>query len=296
MIKLGLFPSIRRATRKLGVNAFVACICRSTCAFSAWAISASSTIILLRDPCHCAQACASIRIDKLQKALRLHHQNPFPNTAPEAKSTRTILLILTPLPVAGNLTPYDKKLNVVVIAEQMKHFAYEEARLLRLTEIWVREKGPNARDGEEWTDERKSAWKTNKASFGILEGQTVFEVTVTKRMVNSPGLLAGPCATLFIDVGSISALDALATVTGDPILGYSNSMNVVWHAAATVGQTLRVVSTTLSVGKRVESAISDIYNKETGQLLVSGTHIVSPIASLSEGALPFFHHRAQAKL
>lgn len=70
-------------------------------------------------------------------------------------------------------------------------------------------------------------------------------------MVNAPGAMAGACAMLFMDMyvsryassivnsvnslfrGSISALDALATVTGDPILGYSTSMDLVWHAAAT---------------------------------------------------------------
>lgn len=88
---------------------------------------------------------------------------------------------IDPTTVLGNLTTYDKKLNVVIIAEQMKHFAYEEARLLRLTEIWVRQQGSHARD-EEWTDERKRTLKSrSKSSPVALEGTTVFEVTVNKR-------------------------------------------------------------------------------------------------------------------
>ena len=101
--------------------------------------------------------------------------------APQATSSYDPVDI-DPATVDGNLTKYDKKLNIVIIAEQMKHFAYEEARLLRLTEIWVNETGRHAHHNEEWTDERKRALKTrSKASPLLLEGKTVFEVTVNKR-------------------------------------------------------------------------------------------------------------------
>ncbi|KAI0643063.1 hypothetical protein C8Q79DRAFT_981388 [Trametes meyenii] len=171
-------------------------------------------------------------------------------------------------------------------------FGNDQAKGLRLVQVHVRPRergrtrasplalpaGPEPSDAKIRQSPGASAKRTNPDDFEAL---TVCEVVVEQGMLNVHGTLAGPCATLLIDLATFSPLFALGVVTGIDPSGFSTSMNIVWHAPASRGTTLRFVNTSLSLKPRMAAARSEVYDKETGKLLFSATQIVSPIQGLS---------------
>ncbi|KAH7887419.1 hypothetical protein F5I97DRAFT_826612 [Phlebopus sp. FC_14] len=143
-----------------------------------------------------------------------------------------------------------------------------------------------------------------------LEGRVVFETTVQDGkssssifwsprtslrdltrfyvaldMLNTGGILHGACSAMFIGscTGLPLALLSLAT-TGKAELGVSLSINVVYHAPARLGDKLRIVATTMSLGSRALSCRCEIWDVGHHRLVASGVHTkmtVSPPKSLS---------------
>ncbi|KAF7320903.1 4HBT domain-containing protein [Mycena chlorophos] len=100
------------------------------------------------------------------------------------------------------------------------------------------------------------------------EGRVVVELPVIPSMLNGGGNVHGGCAAFLIDLCSTLSLLLL-----DPSLTVSQSLNVVYHSPATLGETLRIVNTTLTVGSRALSARTEIWNATKHRLVASGVHI-----------------------
>ncbi|KAJ7631962.1 HotDog domain-containing protein [Mycena polygramma] len=101
------------------------------------------------------------------------------------------------------------------------------------------------------------------------QGRVVCELVVTEDMLNGGGNVHGGCSAFLIDVCSTLCLLAFQA----PINTVSQSLNIVYHSPATVGETLRIVNTTMTVGARAMSARTEIWNETKHRLVASGVHI-----------------------
>ncbi|TFK69434.1 Thioesterase/thiol ester dehydrase-isomerase, partial [Pluteus cervinus] len=106
------------------------------------------------------------------------------------------------------------------------------------------------------------------------EGRVVCEVLVEEDMTNGYGSVHGGCLALLIDQCSTMALYALQMSTvGEPFFGVSQSLNIVYHSPALLGDTLRIVNTTMTVGSRAVSVRAEVWSKTYHRLVASGVHI-----------------------
>ncbi|KAF7326954.1 4HBT domain-containing protein [Mycena venus] len=101
------------------------------------------------------------------------------------------------------------------------------------------------------------------------EGRVVCELTVTEEMLNGGGSVDGGCSALLIDMCSTLAL--MAFHAGK--ITVSQSLNIVYHSPATLGEKLRIVNTTMTFGARAKSARTEIWNATKHRLVASGVHI-----------------------
>ncbi|KAF8163831.1 HotDog domain-containing protein [Crassisporium funariophilum] len=107
-----------------------------------------------------------------------------------------------------------------------------------------------------------------------LEGRVVMELDVEEDMLNGGGNIHGGCSAFLVDVCSTLALAALSLESnGDLYPSVSQSLNIVYHSPAQMGDKLRLVNTTLTLGARAHSARTEIWNVTHHRLVVSGTHI-----------------------
>ncbi|KAK2459954.1 hypothetical protein APHAL10511_008039 [Amanita phalloides] len=106
------------------------------------------------------------------------------------------------------------------------------------------------------------------------EGRVICEVVTKEDMLNGAGNMHGGCAAFLIDLGSSMAIMALGLVSGaEEINTVSQSLNIIYHAPASVGETLRIVNTTITLGSRALSARTEIWSTERHRLVASGTHV-----------------------
>ncbi|KAF7307700.1 Acyl-coenzyme A thioesterase 13 [Mycena kentingensis (nom. inval.)] len=103
---------------------------------------------------------------------------------------------------------------------------------------------------------------------GRVSGRLVAEIDVEHDMLNGMGNVQGGCTSTLIDIGS--TLCFMAAYNGTHV---SQSLNVVYHSPATLGDKLRIISTTLSIGTRVITARTEIWNATRHRLAASGVHI-----------------------
>ncbi|KAE9410071.1 hypothetical protein BT96DRAFT_1012327 [Gymnopus androsaceus JB14] len=105
------------------------------------------------------------------------------------------------------------------------------------------------------------------------EARCVCTTRVTEGFLNGRGTLHGACATLLVDFCSSLAIIALQMHnTGFPGVGVSETMHIVFHAPAALGEELRVVNTCASAGQVVQSARTEIWSNTHHRLVVSGVH------------------------
>ncbi|RPD56203.1 hypothetical protein L226DRAFT_509720 [Lentinus tigrinus ALCF2SS1-7] len=181
-----------------------------------------------------------------------------------------------PRTVKSNLAQQDVRLCQNVLAYHIAHhpdsrvFGHEQVGGLKLVEITVTPRGAL----------RQTEKETRAPRPDDFEGVTVCELTVQEGMLNVHGTLAGACAVLAIDLATFAPLFALSALTGIDASGFSTSMNIVWHAPAVPGMTLRFVGTTLSFKGRMASARCEVYDKKKGTLVISATHVVAPVQGL----------------
>ncbi|KAJ3818276.1 HotDog domain-containing protein [Lentinula raphanica] len=119
--------------------------------------------------------------------------------------------------------------------------------------------------------------KSNVIEPQRKEGLVVYNVTVEEDMVNGGGTLHGGCSAFLIDLrvrpGVSMHSMGRSNPTNDHLPSVSQSMSIVYHAPAAVGETLRIVNTTMAVGRRVASARTEIWSETHHRLVASGVHI-----------------------
>ncbi|KAI0819179.1 hypothetical protein BC628DRAFT_1404185 [Trametes gibbosa] len=170
--------------------------------------------------------------------------------------------------VKSNLPDEDVQLQQNILAYHVAHrpdstvFGHAQARNLKLTELFVRTRGegvsrPSLQAQADSSRQRPEAEKA-QPSPDDLEAVTVCEFLVEEDMLNVHGVLSGACAMLLIDIGTFSALFALGAVVGIDPSGVSTSMNLVWHAPAFRGTTVRLVNTSLTLKPRMAAARCEV--------------------------------------
>lgn len=107
-----------------------------------------------------------------------------------------------------------------------------------------------------------------------LEGRVVCEITVDEDMINFGGNLHGGCSAYLVDVCTSLPIAALSSASGGQSWGgVSQALDVVFHSPASVGDRLRIVSTTMTLGSRSMTARCEIWNASKHRLVASGVHI-----------------------
>ncbi|KAJ3506836.1 hypothetical protein NLJ89_g6644 [Agrocybe chaxingu] len=133
----------------------------------------------------------------------------------------------------------------------------------------VRRGHPEAPEGDGDLDQPKPEDEKKK------EAKLVVEVDVTEDMLNGGGSIHGGCSAFLVDLCTAIALSALSLETkGELYPCISQSINLIYHSPAGLGDKLRLFNTTLTLGARVHSARTEIWNVTHHRLVVSGTHII----------------------
>ncbi|KDQ64054.1 hypothetical protein JAAARDRAFT_27682 [Jaapia argillacea MUCL 33604] len=109
---------------------------------------------------------------------------------------------------------------------------------------------------------------------GKEECRVVCEVDVTPDMLNGAGNMHGGCSAYLVDMCSSLPISAFNEYKNNiSSSGVSQAINMVYHSPASLGDKLRIVSTTMSVGARVMSCRCEIWNATHRRLVASGVHI-----------------------
>ncbi|TEB32209.1 hypothetical protein FA13DRAFT_1731965 [Coprinellus micaceus] len=107
-----------------------------------------------------------------------------------------------------------------------------------------------------------------------LEGRVIVETVVEEDMLNGGGNIHGGCSAFLVDMCSAMSLNALSlATTGKGNRSVSQAINMIYHSPAGWGDTLRLVNTSTTLGNRVQSCRTEIWNATHHRLVASGTHI-----------------------
>ncbi|KII94711.1 hypothetical protein PLICRDRAFT_82803, partial [Plicaturopsis crispa FD-325 SS-3] len=107
-----------------------------------------------------------------------------------------------------------------------------------------------------------------------LESRVVCEMIVEEDMCNPYGHIHGGCSAFLIDVCSTLAILAYGRAGNDGVVyTVSQAIDVVCHSPALLGDKIRIINTTLTVGGRTMSARTEIWNVTSSRLVSTGTHI-----------------------
>ncbi|TFK69433.1 hypothetical protein BDN72DRAFT_840399 [Pluteus cervinus] len=109
------------------------------------------------------------------------------------------------------------------------------------------------------------------------EAKVVTEVLVKEDMANGGGTVHGGCIGFLIDLCSTMSLCAFQMNTSNTFeyfIPVSQSLNIVYHSPAHMGDTIRIVNTTMTVGARALSVRTEIWNSTHHRLVASGVHVM----------------------
>lgn len=107
-----------------------------------------------------------------------------------------------------------------------------------------------------------------------LEGKVVVEIEVDEEMINGAGNIHGGCSAFLVDVCSSLSISALSLATvGKEQPSVSQAINMIYHSPATLGDKLRIVNTSMTLGNRTQSCRTEIWNSTHHRLVASGTHV-----------------------
>ncbi|RXW23099.1 hypothetical protein EST38_g2738 [Candolleomyces aberdarensis] len=107
-----------------------------------------------------------------------------------------------------------------------------------------------------------------------LEGKVIIELEVTREMINGAGNIHGGCSAFLVDICSSLAVSALTLATeGKEYLTVSQAINMIYHSPADLGDTIRLVNTSVTVGGRTHTCRTEIWNATHRRLVASGTHV-----------------------
>ncbi|THU89430.1 hypothetical protein K435DRAFT_761110 [Dendrothele bispora CBS 962.96] len=104
-------------------------------------------------------------------------------------------------------------------------------------------------------------------------GKVVCEMDVERDMINPDGVLQGGCTAFLADMCTNLSLLALAGHTGGEQNSTSQALNVIYHAPSLLGDRLRIVSTTISLGARTMSARVEMWSMKYHRLIASAVHM-----------------------
>ncbi|ESK86581.1 hypothetical protein Moror_9764 [Moniliophthora roreri MCA 2997] len=119
---------------------------------------------------------------------------------------------------------------------------------------------------------------------GEGQGKEVVRVTcaldVSSDMTNNTHHLHGGCSAYLVDMCTNIAVLAHQMYKRESTSSVSQCINTVYHSPASIGEKLRIVSTTMTLGSRTMTARTEIWNATKHRLCVSGTQIkMSPSLS-----------------
>ncbi|VEN58417.1 unnamed protein product [Callosobruchus maculatus] len=103
----------------------------------------------------------------------------------------------------------------------------------------------------------------------LKDGQCVADLKVAEEHTNPMGGLHGGCSTILVD--NISTFAFMSHEKGG-IATVSLDIHMTFMKGAVVGDTIEVDARTKRIGKSLAFLEADIRNKDTGDLLVRGTH------------------------
>ncbi|KAG1806439.1 HotDog domain-containing protein [Suillus plorans] len=107
-----------------------------------------------------------------------------------------------------------------------------------------------------------------------FEGRVVVQVIVDEELLNVDENIHGGCTAMIIDICSTMPIYVLgASTSGHGEFGVSQSLNIVYHSPALLGDKLRVVSTTLALGSRALSSRCEVWNVTRHRLAASAVHV-----------------------
>ncbi|KLO06575.1 hypothetical protein SCHPADRAFT_1002275 [Schizopora paradoxa] len=106
------------------------------------------------------------------------------------------------------------------------------------------------------------------------EGRVVCEVDVREDMLDVHGNIHGGCIAYLIDVCTVLPMIAYSQVAPSGWKGGTSlKIDMAFHSTAALGDRLRVVSRTLSVGSNFGFASCEIWNMTSHNLVASGKHM-----------------------
>jgi len=105
-----------------------------------------------------------------------------------------------------------------------------------------------------------------------MEARVVMEGFVDDDMANSWGNLHGGCTAYLADICTTMALLTFDMLTDGYRGSVSQSLNVMYHSPASIGDKVRIVNTTMTVGSRAMSARCEIWNETHHRLVASAVH------------------------
>ncbi|KAH7926796.1 hypothetical protein BV22DRAFT_1008275, partial [Leucogyrophana mollusca] len=132
-------------------------------------------------------------------------------------------------------------------------FGERTGRLMKLTEVSIQQKPAEPK--------RK-------------EAEVVVEMVVTEDMLNSSGKMHGGCIIFLVDICSTLPVIALSHATdgiGKP--GVSQGINTIYHAPASLGDKLRLINTSMTLGGRTMTARIEIWDVTHHRLVASATQV-----------------------
>ncbi|KAJ6617121.1 HotDog domain-containing protein [Mycena sp. CBHHK59/15] len=154
--------------------------------------------------------------------------------------------------IAGNAPDYVKQLSCNTFyaygVGEPESFGYAVGRATKFVEINI---------------------ERSMEKAGRLEATTVAELAVTKHMLNGAGMLHGGCVTYLIDNCCSTPLVVLGVFQNINGVGVTQAMNVLFHAPASLGSQLRIISTSISMGGRVMTSRCEIVDKCSGRTVAS---------------------------
>ncbi|VDB99549.1 unnamed protein product [Peniophora sp. CBMAI 1063] len=156
------------------------------------------------------------------------------------------------VPIPSGSAPLEAKERVARLFSIILHgndqgFALPVATRIQVTDIAIEEK---------------------KGAPGKTETTLVCELDVREDMVNAGGNLHGGASAFLVDVCSSLALAAAGKLNS-----VSQALNVVYHAPAPLDNHLRIMNWTITVGSRVMSTRTEIWDATAGRLVATGIHI-----------------------
>ncbi|KAI0708037.1 hypothetical protein C8Q76DRAFT_800316 [Earliella scabrosa] len=113
---------------------------------------------------------------------------------------------------------------------------------------------------------------TRREKDGRPQARLTYTITVEEDMLNIAGTMHGGCAVYLIDLCSSVALKVLARAQDKPSFFVSQALNTTFHAPAPRGAKLEIVNTTVSLGARTASAVTDIWDMTNKRLCMTGVH------------------------